>query len=210
MSGPARVRLGIALAVAVACLALPAAASAQATLTPAQFAAIDAVYGAFAAFDDGDGATAGDRSAARAACTALGSGDALLAALRRACSGQLKVGAALGATARCEGRTSCLLGVRRVRRALSELLVFSRALNRAVADTGLPAACGRELRVSMATLRYLTRLRAGFAELERALRIGSRTLARRAQRRIDALDEPDPRPVAQQREDFRAGCAPPA
>lgn len=203
-------RLNIALVVALAWLALPAAAPAQAPLTSEQLTAIEGVYTAFVAFDDDDGATAADRVAARAACTALGSAHPMLSGLRRLCSAQLKVGQALGATARCAGPTSCLLGVRRVRRALNMLIVVSRASNRRVAAAGLPAACRRELRVTMATLRYFTRLRAGFAQLERALRIRSAVLARRAQRRIDALKQPDPRSNERQREDFRTGCVPPA
>ena len=203
-------RLNIALVLALAWLALPAAAPAQAALTPEQFSAIDDVYTAFAAFDDEDGTTAADRAAARAACTALGSADPMLSGLRRSCSTQLRVGQALGETARCRGRTSCLLGVRRVRRVLNELIVLARASNRTVTAAGLAAACTRELRVNMATLRYFTRLRGGFAQLEHALRTRSSALARRAQRRIDVLREPDPRSIAQQREDFRAGCAPPA
>lgn len=203
-------RLTTVLVVALAWLALPAAAPAQAALAPEQLTAIDAVYTAFIAFDDADGATAADRVAARAACTALGSAHPMLSGLRRLCSAQLKVGRALGAAARCAGRTSCLLGVRRVRRALTMLIVVSRASNRSVAAEGLPAACRRELRVNMATLRYFTRLRAGFAQLERALRTRSAVPARRAQRRIDALKEPDPRSNERQREAFRAGCARPA
>jgi len=202
--------LSIALVVACAWLALPAAASAQTTLTNEQFAAIDEVYVAFAAFADADGSTPADRIAARAACAGLGSDVAMLAGLRRLCSAQLKVGSALGATARCKGRASCLLGVRRVRRALSELILFARASNRAVTAAGLAAACRRELRVNMRTMTYFTRMRDGFAQLERALRIRSSVRARRAQRRIDTLREPDPRSLARQRADYQAGCAPSA
>ena len=204
-------RLNIALVVTFAWLALPAAAPAQAALTPEQFAAIDDVYTAFAAFDDEDGTTAADRAAARAACTALGSAHPMLSGLRRSCSAQLRVGQALGRTTQCERRTACgVLSVRGVRRALNELIVRARASNRTVTAAGLPAACTRELRVNMATLRYFTRLRGGFAQLEHALRTRSVALARRAQRRIAALREPDPRSIERQREDFRTGCAPTA
>ena len=72
----------------------------------------------------------------------------------------------------------------------------------------LNAACTRELTRSMAELLYVTRLRNGFAQLERALRVRSGRLARRAQRRLDALRASDARPVTQQREDHRAACAP--
>lgn len=203
-------RLNIALLAALAWLVLPGAAPAQAALTPAQFAAIDDVYTTFGAFDDDDGATAADRVAARAACRALGNADRMLSGLRRLCSAQLGVGQALGQTARCAGRASCLVGVRRVRRALSRLIVLARASNRTVTAAGLAPACRRELRVNLATLRYFTRLRGGFALLERALRIRSAALARRADRRVDALREPDRRSPAQQRDDYRAGCAPPS
>lgn len=203
-------RLGAVIVVAIACLALPAAAPAQASLTPSQFAAIDAVYVAFAAFDDDDGATAADRRAARAACAALGSADMLLAVLRRSCSGQLDVGQALGIMSRCRGRASCLAGARLVQRALTTFMSQRRAVNRAVIAAGLSAACTRELRTDMKTFLYLTRLRAGFAQLERALRARSVALAQRARRRINALKEPDRRSVAQSGEDYRAACAPPA
>ena len=208
MSHTARVRrLSIALVIASAWLALPATAPAQTALTPAEFAAIDAVYATFAAFDDG--ATTAERSAARAACTGLGSATAMLSGLRRACNAQLRVGPALVAVERCKGRTSCLLGVRRVKRALTELIVLARASNRAVTAAGLSPACTRELRASARTLEYFTRLRAGFALMERALVIRSVTLARRAERRIDSLPAPDPRSSAQQRADYQAACAPP-
>ena len=203
-------RLVVVLAVALGCLALPAAAPAQAALTPSQFAAIDAVYAAFAAFEDADGATAADRVAARAACNGLGSSDPMLAALRRACHAQLTIGQALGATARCATRRSCLLSVRRVRRAFSEYLVLARAANRTVAAAGLVAPCARELTRSMGELLYVTRSRNAYAQLERALRIRSGRLARRAQRRLSAIDPPESRTDTQQREDYRAACAPPA
>ena len=200
-------RSAIALLVVSCSLALPAAAPAQATLTPPQFAAIDAVYAAFATFEDG--ATTTERVAARAACTALGSADALLSALRRACLPQLRIGQALGQTQRCKGRRSCLLAVRAVQRAATDYLTFARAANRVVGELGLAPACSRELRRSAAELRFVTDMRSAYAQFERALRAGSKRLVERAQRRIEALKSPDSGPVAQQREDYRAGCAPP-
>lgn len=211
MSDTARVRrLSIALAVAFAWLALPAAAPAQTALTPDQFAAIDRVYEAFGEFDDADGSTAADRVAARAACRGLAGRTPMLTRLGRMCSAQLRVGVALGAGARCKARASCLTTVRRVRRALSELLLLARASNRTVAAAGLAPACERELRVNMRTVRSYTQLRDGFLLMERALRIGSSALAQRAQRRIDRVPEPDTRSAARQRADFQAACAPPA
>jgi hypothetical protein len=201
-------RLGLVLAVALAGLALPSAAPAQNALTPSQFAAIDAVYAAFAAFEDADGATAADRAAARRACTALGSSDRMLAALRRACHAQLTIGQALGATARCGSRRSCLLAVRSARRAFGVYLTLARAANRAVAAARLAAGCERELTRTMAELLYVTRNRNAFALLERALRIRSGRLARRAQRRLDAIDPPDSRTDTSQHEDYRTVCAP--
>jgi hypothetical protein len=188
-------------------LALPAAAHAQATITPAQFAAVDAVYVVFAAFEDG--ATTTERVAARAACTALGSADALLSALRRACFPQLRIGQAIGQTQRCKGRTPCLIAARRVQRAATDYLTFARAANRVVDDLGLPPACSRELRRGAAELRFVTDMRSAYAQLERALRARSKRLAERAQRRIDALRLPDSRTAVQQRADYRAACAPP-
>ncbi len=203
-------RFAVASVAAIVFFALPAAASAQRTLTASQFAGMDAVYVAFAAFADADGATAADRRAARAACTALGSADALVVALRRSCGSQLDVGQALGINARCKTRRSCLVGTRRVQRALKTFIAQRRAVNRAVVAAGLGTACTRELRTTMKALRYFTRLRVGFARLERALRARSVVAADRARRRIDALKDPDTRSVAQSGEDFRAACAPPA
>lgn len=203
-------RFSAVIIVAIACLALPAAASAQGSLTSAQFTAMDRVYAAFAAFDDADGTTAADRREARAACAAIGSADALSAVLRRACGAQLDVGQALGITTRCAGPRSCLAGARFVQRALTAFITQRRALNRAVIASSLGAACTRELRTDMKTLRYLTRLRAGFAQLERAVRTRSPALAKRAERRISALRDPDTRSVAQTGVDYRAACVPPA
>ena len=202
-------RPGIVLLVVLGCLALPAAApaQAQAQLSAAQFAAIDAVYVAFAPFEDG--ATTAERAAARAACTSLGSADALLSALRRACFAQLTIGQTLGQSGRCKGRIPCLVAVRAVQRAATRYLAAARAANRVVVELGIAPACSRELRRSAAELRYVTRLRSLFAQLERALRTRSPRLATRAQRGLDALKSPDTRTAAQQREDFRAGCAPP-
>lgn len=196
-----------ALIVVLGSLALPAAAPAQATLTLSQFAAVDAVYVAFAPFDDG--ATTTERAAARAACTALGSADSLLSALRRACFPQLRIGRALGQTQRCEGRSSCVLAARAVQWAATDYLMFARAANRVVGELGLAPACARELRRGAAELRFVTDLRSAYAQLERALRARSKRLTERAQRRIDALRLPESRPAAQQREAYRAGCAPP-
>ena len=187
-------------------LALPAAAPAQATLTASQFAAIDAVYVAFAAFEDG--ATTAERGAARAACTALGSADALRSALRRACSPQLRIGQAIGQSQRCQGRRSCLLAVRAVRRAATDYLTLARAANRVVDELGLAPACSRELTRGAAELRFITGMRSAYAQLERALRARSKRLTERAQRRIAALRLPDTRSAAQQRADYHAGCAP--
>jgi hypothetical protein len=203
-------RLTVTAIVAFACLALPAGASAQTVLTPAEFAAIDAVYAAFGTFSDANGATPTDRRRARAACTGLGSANTVLAALRRSCNAQLSVGQALGTSSRCKGRSSCLVAVRRVRRTLNDLLVRSRASNRRVSAAGYAASCRRELRVDLRTLTYYTRLRNGFAQLERALRIRSGAIARRAERRINALKQPDSRSAAQQRMDFQTGCGPPS
>ena len=200
-------RAAIALVVVLGSLALPTTAPAQATLAPSQFVAVDAVYVTFAAFEDG--ATTAERVAARAACTALGSADALLSALRRACYPQLRIGQALGQAQRCKGRRSCLLAVRAVQRAATEYLASGRASNRVVDDLGLAPACTRELRRSAADLRFVTGMRSAYAQLERALRARSTRLAERAQRRIEALRHPDTRPAAQQRADYRAGCAPP-
>ena len=203
-------RLSIALAAAVMWLALPAAAPAQTVLTPGEFAAIDAVYAAFGAFSDANGATPADRRAARAACNGLGSTSPVLAGLRRSCNAQLSVGPALGASARCRGRAGCLIAVRRVRRTLGELIVLSRASNRRVTAGGFAADCRRELRVDMGTLTYYTRLRSGFAQLERALRIRSGRLARRAERRINRLEQPDSRSPERQRAAYQAACGPPS
>ena len=161
-------RPAIALLVVLGSLALPAAASAQATLTPSQFAAVDAIYVTFAAFEDG--ATAAERVAARAACTALDRADALLLALRRACYPQLRIGQALGQSQRCKGRTSCLLAVRAVQRAATDYLASGRSSNRVVGELGLVPACTRELRRSAADLRFVTSMRSAYAQLERALR----------------------------------------
>jgi len=200
-------RQAIALLVVLGSLALPTAAPAQATLTPSQFAAVDAVYVAFVAFEDG--ATTAERVAARAACTALGSADALLPALRRACFPQLRIGQALGQTQRCKGRRSCLLAVRAVQRAATDYTTFARAANRVIEELALAPACSRELRRGAADLRFVTGMRSAYAQLERALRAGSKRLTERAQRRIEALRPPDSPPAAQQREAYRAGCAPP-
>jgi hypothetical protein len=199
-------RPAIALLVMLGSLALPAAAPAQATLTPSQFDAVDAVYVAFAPFEDG--ATTAERAAARAACTALGSTDALLSALRRACFPQLRIGRALGQAQTCKGRNSCRQAARAVQWAATDYLTLARAANRVVSELGLAPACTRELRRSAAELRFVTDLRGAYAQLDRALRARSTRLTERAQRRIAALKLPESRPAAQQRADYRAGCAP--
>src|SRR5688572_18722516 len=147
----------IALLAVLGSLALPAAAHAQGTLTPAQFAGIDAVYVAFGTFEDG--ATTAERVATRAACNALGSTDALLSALRRACLPQLRIGQALGQTNRCKGRTACLLAARRVQRAATDYLRFARAANREVDELGLSPACTEVVRRSAGELRLITDMR---------------------------------------------------
>lgn len=200
-------RPAIALLIVLGSLALPTAASAQSTLTPSQFAAVDAIYATFADFEDG--ATTAERRRARAACAALGSADALLSALRRACYPQLRIGQSLGQAQRCKGRRSCLLAVRAVQRAATDYLTRARAANRVVDELGLAAACSRELTRGAAELRFVTSMRSAYAQLERALRARSKRLTERAQRRIAALKLPDTRTSAQQREDYRAGCAPP-
>ena len=204
---PSMRRHAFALLVVLGSLAVPAAAPAQATLTPSQFAAVDAVYVAFAPF--ADGATTTERAAARAACTALGSTDALLSALRRACFPQLRIGRALGETQSCGGRSSCLRAARAVQWAATDYLTLARAANRVVGGLGLAPACARELRRSAAELRFVTDMRSAYAQLERALRARSKRLVERAHRRIAALRLPESRTAAQQHADYRAGCAAP-
>ena len=202
-------RLLITLAFTAAWLALPAATPAQAALTPTQFQLLDNVFTAYLPLAEPT-VTRDERATARAACIALGTTDALLSALRRTCLADLKVAQAIDDVAACRGRTMCLLRARRARRAASALLLVTRPANRVVEAAMLGPACRFELRASSAIIRFMTEVRDIYALLERALRIRSAKLARRAERRFDALRSPDPRPVAQQRDDFRRNCAPPA
>lgn len=96
-----------------------------------------------------------------------------------------------------------------MRRAASDYLKFARAANRAVDEPDLASACTRELRRSAPELAFATGLRSAYAQLERALRARSHRLIERAQRRVEALRSPASRTAAQQREAYRAACAPP-
>jgi len=103
-----------AAAVAIAVLVAGAAqAQEPGRLSPARFAAFDAVYAAFVALDHD--ATAAETADVRRACDALDRDDRLLAATRTACLATLKLSPARAGFAACETQPRGEAHSRRVR-----------------------------------------------------------------------------------------------
>ena len=207
-------RLWIVCAALLLGAALAPAANAQAPqtpLTPAQFAAIDAVFTTQIPLSR-EKPSAKHFAAARGACRALDSADPLLGALRKACTASVDVVKPINQFAACRSALGCVRTARRARIALTTFIPTLRAMNKVVAASTLDDACADALRTSHAELRYLERTRALLRLLQEALLTGSPALGRRVQREGTALDRlAAKQPTAtRERLTFRAGCAPPA
>lgn len=206
-----RTLLGALLAT-VACL-VAAATAAAAPLSPARYAAIDAVYVAFLPFDGEHKASSAELSAARAACGALDAGDPLLGPFRRSCNATVRSLRATDAFVECTSRRRCLRAARTAHATLGRVRVEVRATNRAIAAAGLEPACVAALRASADDLRELRLTQEVVGLTVRVIRKASPRLKRRLAQAIVALDreaadDPNPR---QLHERFQAGCAlPPA
>lgn len=204
-----RTLLGALLAT-VACFVV-AATAAAAPLSPARYAAIDAVYVAFLPFDGEHKASSAELSAARAACGALDAGDPLLGPFRRSCNATVESFRALDGFVGCRSRQRCLRAARAAHAAVGRVRVATRAMNRAIAAAGLEPACSAALRASASDLRALRLTQHVVGLTTRVIRTGSRQLKRRLAEAIVALDretadDPNPR---QLHERFQAGCASP-
>jgi hypothetical protein len=200
----------VALVATAVALAAAAAAQAQgsASLSQTRFAALDAMYTAFVAFEESP--TPAATADARRVCGALDRGDRLLAVTRRVCLASLTTLPAAEAYGACDTRSGCRRAARRLRIAFTELLVRTRASNRIVAAEVAPGACRTELTAHRALLRAMEKLRDGLRLLERGLRSGSSATIGRAESRILAASlvlaqQPS---AAQAHETFRGACAP--
>lgn len=184
------------------------AASAQTPLTPAQFAALDAVYTTQSKLDGKTSVK--DYAAARSACRGLDSADPLLGATRKTCIASVSASKASDAFAACRTAVGCLRTARATRIEFTELLGLLRAMNRAIDAAMLVPACRGALRATKAELRFFERTR-DFLRLFQELAItGSPRLERRLDREAAALDKlADDQPSsARERQRFRAACAP--
>jgi hypothetical protein len=210
MLAAGRTILSAALVVAVLAAGATALALAQqpTVLSPARFAALDAVL--FASLPLDGNPTAAHEAELRRVCDALDRTDSLLAAVRAACLTSLEAIAPARAYARCRTRLGCLRSARSLRIVLSRTLARSRESNRIVELELAPGACRTELRSSRALLGALTALRDGLRMLEGGLRANRRTVVRRAEQRISlARDWLANQPTAAQSlEIFRGVCAP--
>ena len=199
----------LTLLVALApCAGAPTPAAA-AGLTTAQYAALDQALAAFVPLS-ADRPPASGFDTARSACRELDSSDPLLGPLRRSCTASVRVSRTSWAFMDCLTRAVCLRTARRLRTETTALIRATRGVNRALAASPITGACRGELRAAKAELRVLSRQPDFFGLVERSIRTGSSTLARRLQREGAALDRsaarlPSP---AQERASFRAACAP--
>lgn len=193
-----------------AAFAAPAGAQAPVTLlTPAQFAALDAVFTTQIPLEST--ASAREYADARRACRALDSADPLLGPVRKACNSVLAVSRTADAFAACRTPLGCLRTARAGRIAITELLPKLRAMNRAIDAARLVPDCRTELRASKSDLRGFERIRAFLRLFQEASITGSPTLARRLDREAAALGRLSATQPSGSRErrQFRAACAPP-
>ncbi len=173
-------------------------------LSPERYAALDAVYTALVPLD-GDPVPASALTAARRACSRLDRADALLGPLRGECFAVVRAIRATERFADCSTRRSCSRASAGLRKAITRYLSHARSANRAIDVSVRDPACRLALRVSASELKAVKRLRSALRAVERALRTGSNADVRRAERRLDAIDDPS-LSAKQERERFRREC----
>ena len=192
-----------AVAATVALLSASAALASHA-LTPERYAALDAAYTALIPLEK-DRVPASALAAAQQACNRLGQADALLGPLRRECSTVVDIVRRTITWTRCVSAKGCRRASVRLRRALSNYVRHAQSANRAVDAVVPDPACRLALRTSAHDIRQIKRIPSALRALERALRTGSRADLRRAERRIDAIDEFE-LTARQERDRFRGAC----
>ncbi len=179
------------------------AALASHALTPERYAGLDGAYTALIPLDR-ERVPASALSAAQLACDRLDAADVLLGPVSGECRAHVTVIRRFVAMVRCKTSRGCLRASARARRALSSYLADARSANRAIDGSVSDPTCRLALRTSAKYLSATRGLRSWLRLSERALKTGSRSDRRRADKRFDALDFGlSPR---QKRNRFRAAC----
>lgn len=203
-------RLTLVVAAVVTMLAVGVAAHAQASdpLSPARYAAIDAIKTAYVQLPDSP--TASDFADVRRVCDALDRTDRLLALARTGCRTTVRILAAADVLSTCQTALGCSRAAGRLAVALGEQLSTTRATNHIVQAEVPAGPCRRYLRARAADLRSGTRLQHAYRVLQRGARTNDLATVRRAQRLMRQARGPvDPHATpARGRARFRRACAP--
>ena len=173
-------------------------------LTPERFAALDAVYTAQIPIDRVP-TSASALAAFRRTCEGLHRADALLGPLRTLCFDTVRIARATALFARCGSRSGCVREAVGLRRTIPKLIADARSANRAIDATVAEPACRLALRTPAKDLADARRLASALRLVERALKTGSRADYRRADKRLDALDDSGIS-AKQDRARFRNAC----
>lgn len=206
----------LAVAALTLCAALAPAAAAQAPppprlapgtpapkLAPERFAAIDAALTALIPTELED-PSAEEIAAADQACRAMIGQDVLLVRYSNVCRADVLVTQESALAATCASRKGCRRVIARARDAMAFYLAEAKRLNRILPAQVPDAGCARALQVRDGELRSVRRLSAAYGQLAEALRIGSRKLLARAQKRFDKITNlPDD---SRNRKRLRAAC----
>ena len=183
-------------------------------LTPAQYAALEDAYEAAVALDEleeADAPPSFSRADAVArpivgACKELDARHPLLHALRDACVDRVDVFMARVGVARCRAIDACGPPIDDERAAAHDLIRSSRAADRAIAATAIPAGCKRALRTPHPVYVFYRRLDARLQRLAHALAVGFQTDLQEAVIALARLHRgglPSRRDALKR---FRAGC----
>lgn len=183
-------------------------------LSSEQYAAIERVYEAAVPLDelratDRPPSQARVQTLARplvAACDGLDSADELLSALREACLATARFLFASVDPANCSAVDTCERGFTKARAAARAVVSSSRASDRAVDSTQIPAACRRALRTPQVGYRYHRQLDARLGRLIEALRARSPADARSASAALARLGGDRVPTGRESLSKFRAGC----
>lgn len=183
-------------------------------LTPAQYVALEDAYEAEVAFDKLEkGADAPSFARADAvarpivgACRKLDARHPLLHALRDACVDRVDVFMARVGVARCRTIDACRPPIDDERAAAHQLATSSRAADRAIAATAIPAGCKRALRTPRPVYVFYRRLDARLEQLADALAFGFETDLQQALIALGRLDRSGLPSRRESLKRFRAGC----
>ncbi|MCA1599658.1 MAG: hypothetical protein LC769_11725 [Chloroflexi bacterium] len=197
----------IVVLVAVLTLGDLAWAQAPEVLSPTRFAALDAIYAAFAPFTKS--ASAANQAHARAVCLAVDRSDPLLAAQRQVCLLGLRELSSFDGLGTCQRDSKCSSVFFRLIATISQRIGADRASNGVVAAEVSAGPCRNVLHISRSSILHQQHLRRAIIRLVRAAIAGKPAAIKRAKQQISAILKTGGQgPHPDRRAAFARACAP--